>query len=250
MPVQRTTRRPRGTGVPPSQTTRPPPTSTSGLHPTARRPQPHQVPTNQRHAAATDNSRGLGNDFDLVHAHCRVAINNAEVHNRQLTARLNERQRELAASSQRLSREKAQASAQLHQLSSEKQRALEESSRLKREIVQFNHRLDMVVNESHNLISRTGVQDMLNEIHASAETFMKSLTTRMSDNENAQLTRQLPGSDVVHDPWTNQYGPFEMLHDSAGTEIPGPEYPLADQEGLPPLGSHYEFPDIDIEGAV
>ncbi|KAJ5292212.1 hypothetical protein N7478_001463 [Penicillium angulare] len=212
MPVQRTARRPRGTEVPPSQTTRRPPTSTAGLNPTARRPQPQQAPPtnqrNQQHAAATDNSRDLGDDFDLVHAHCRVAINNAELHNRQLTARLNERQREIAASSQRLSREKAQASVQLHQLSSEKQRALEESSRLKKEIVQLNNRLDTVVNETHNLISRTEVQDMLNEIHASAETFMKSLTTRVSDNENVQLSGQLPASDVVHDPWMNQYGPL------------------------------------------
>ncbi|KAJ5291550.1 hypothetical protein N7478_000801 [Penicillium angulare] len=252
MVVQRNTRRPRGTGAPSSQTTRPPPTGTAGVQSTVRRPPPRQTAAtaNRRYPPAADSSRGLDDDFNLVHAHCRVAINNAEVHNRQLTNRLNEQQREIAASNQRLSREKAQTNAKLRQLSLEKQKALEEVDRLKGEIVQLNNRLDMVVNESHNLISRTEVQDMLNEIHASAETFMKSLTTRMSDNENVQLSGQLPASDVVHDPWTNQYGPFEMLHDSAGTEIPGPEYPLADLEGLSPLGSQYEFPEVDIEGAV
>ena len=82
---------------------------------------------------------------------------------------------------------------------------------------------------------------------------MKILSTKMSDNENVQLSGQLPASTVVDDPWTNQYGRFEMLQDPVGTG-PDSAFQLAGQGGPPHLDAmdamdaNYDLPDIEIAG--
>ena len=195
-------------------------------------------------------SKAPDQDFDVVHAHCEVALKEAESYNRRLVNRLNEKQREMTTVNQRIDRERVQAGARLSQMSLEKQKAVDEAHRLRKEILEVQERLDAALNDSRNFVSRVEVQGILNEVHGSAEAFMKVLSSKMSDNENVQLSAQLPASAVVEDPWTNQYGPFEMLQDPVGAGSDS-AFQLAGQGGPPHLDAmdaNYDLPDIEIAG--
>ena len=103
-----------------------------------------QTPANKGYPKV---SKGPDQDFDVVHAHCEVALKEAESYNRRLVNRLNEKQREMTTANQRFDRERVQAGARLSQMSIEEQKAVDEAQRLKKEILEVQDRLDAALND-------------------------------------------------------------------------------------------------------
>ncbi|KAJ5146638.1 uncharacterized protein N7515_001202 [Penicillium bovifimosum] len=211
-----------------------------GLEPTSQRPMNiREVPGRTSYASRTLNQDDRDENFELVHANCKKTIENAVAINRQLTARFNEKRREIAANAQRFSRERSEMMTKIQQYSLEIQKQSGEVQRLNGEVTRLETLLETANSNARNLLSRSDLQQTLEDIHTAGQSFMSHLKTRMNENEikmdeneNAQNFSQLPGIDVTGD-WPDTEA-FDVINDSgAFAEMPATMFPASDQDGVP-----------------
>ena len=114
-----------------------------------------------------------------------------------------------------------------------------EVQRLNGEVIRLETLLETANSNARNLLSRSDLQQMLEDIHTAGQSFMSHLETRMNENEtkidengNAQNFTQLPGIDVTGD-WLDTEA-FDVINDSgAFAEMPATMFPASDQDGVP-----------------
>ena len=157
----------------------------------------HDDPESQANAAPDSNDEL----FEIVHAHCRTSIENAEETNRQLTRRFNQLRREASANVQRLTKEKNELATKVRQGQSVMETKSNEIQRLNEEVIRLEKLLDTATSDARNVVSRTDLQQTFLDIHSAAKSFIDYLKTRMSENENAQNLNELPGLDMTDHSW-------------------------------------------------
>jgi Tfp pilus assembly protein PilO len=149
-----------------------------------------------------------------------------------LTTRYNEQRREVAANAQRFNRERAEMMSNLKKQSDEVQR-------LNGEVTRLEQLLDTANLNARNLLSRTELQQTLDDIHTAARSFMTHLETKLDENEtkmdengNAQNFSQLPGIDVTGD-WLDIEA-FDVNNPAETfAEMPGTMFPASNLDGVP-----------------
>ncbi|CAG8002209.1 unnamed protein product [Penicillium salamii] len=234
VPPQRAARRSTGARRPPAQPIGTlPGNEGGGREPTSQRPMNiREVPGRTSHVSKTSNQNDSDENFEIVHAHCRKAIEKADAVNRQLTTRYNEQRREVAANAQRFNRERAEMMGNLKKQSDEVQR-------LNGEVTRLEQLLDTANLNARNLLSRTELQQTLDDIHTAARSFMTHLETKLDENEtkidengNAQNFSQLPGIDVTGD-WLDIEA-FDVNNPAETfAEMPGTMFPASNLDGVP-----------------
>ncbi|KAJ5146599.1 uncharacterized protein N7515_001163 [Penicillium bovifimosum] len=203
-----------------------------GIGPTSQRQvNVREVPGRTSHASRTNQDERDGN-FEIVHANCKKTIENADAINRQLAAQFNEKRREIAANAQLFSRERSEMRTKMQQYRLEIQR-------LNGEVTRLEALLETANSNARNLVSRSDLQQTLEDIHTAGQSFMSHLETRMNENEtkmdengNAQNFSQLPGVDVTGD-WLDTEA-FDVINNSgAFAEMPATMFPVSEQDGMP-----------------
>lgn len=178
-------------------------------------------------------------EFEIIHADCRKDIENADAVNRRLTVRYNELRREAAANAQRFSRERAEMMNKIQQYRVEIQKQSDEVQRLNGEVTRLEQLLETANLNARNLLSRTELQQMLEDIHTAANSFVSHLKSKMDENEakmdengNAQNFSQLPGIDVTGG-WLNIEA-FDANNPSeAFGEMPSTMFAASNPDGVP-----------------
>ncbi|KAJ5267460.1 hypothetical protein N7478_010268 [Penicillium angulare] len=162
--------------------------------------------------------------FDIIHAHCRVSLENAET-NRQLTRRFNQTRRQATANVQRLTKENTELAMQIRQGQSDIETKSKEIQRLNEEVIRLEKLLDAATSDARNVVSRTELHHTFLDIHAAAKSFMDYLRTKMNENENAQNLNELPGLEMTDHPWINTAEFEDMLNDPSLEEMPSNTFP-------------------------
>ena len=119
------------------------------------------------------------------------------------------------------------------------QKQSDEIQRLNGEITRLEQLLETANSDARNLLSRTELQQTLDDIYIAANSFMTHLKakmdenkTKMDENGNAQNFSQLPGIDVTGD-WLDMEG-FDVNDQSEDfAEMAGTMFPAANPNGVP-----------------
>ncbi|KAJ5267396.1 hypothetical protein N7478_010204 [Penicillium angulare] len=163
--------------------------------------------------------------FDIIHAHCRVSLENAEKTNRQLTRRFNQTRRQATANVQRLTKEKTELATKVRQGQSDMKTKSSEIQRLNEEVLRLENLLDTANLNAQNVVSRTDLQQTFLDIQDAAKSFIDHLKTKMNENENAQHLNELPGLDMTDHPWIDTAEFEDMLNDPSLAETPNNAFP-------------------------
>lgn len=115
----------------------------------------------------------------------------------------------------------------------------DEVQRLNGEVTRLEQLLDTANLNARNLLSRTELQQTLDDIHTAARSFMTHLETKLDENEtkidengNAQNFSQLPGIDVTGD-WLDIEA-FDVNNPAETfAEMPGTMFPASNLDGVP-----------------
>lgn len=127
----------------------------------------------------------------------------------------------------------------IQQYRAEMQKQSDEVARLNGEITRLEQLLETANSDARNLLSRTELQQTLDDIHTAANSFMSHLKakmdenkTKMDENGNAQNFSQLPGIDVTGD-WLDIEA-FDVNDQSeAFAEMAGTMFPASNPNGVP-----------------
>ena len=127
----------------------------------------------------------------------------------------------------------------IQQYRGEIQKQSDEVQRLNGENTRLEQLLETANSDARNLLSRTELQQTLDDIHTAANSFMTHLKAKMDENKtkmvengNAQNFSQLPGIDVTGD-WLDIEA-FDVNDQSeAFAEMAGTTFPASNPNGVP-----------------
>ncbi|KAJ5704360.1 hypothetical protein N7536_000049 [Penicillium majusculum] len=218
-------------GAPAVQSSRPFPTRVG--HP----PRPSNPGTERRQPIP---SRGperypqenTSEEFDLVHADCKVMFDKADRDRRQFTAKL----REASDTVRKSSVEKAQLEGQFRKLvlgfNESKQKAQD-----------LEKRLDEATLDRENYVSREEHEKALRDLLGPSSSVIKMIESNINASQNVYMSTFMPPSDVAQGPWADESDQFAMLNHPVPPDDMEPMLSTSDPlAGLPDFDTYEALP--------